>query len=291
MRLFKIFGIQIKISYLYFFILIFSMFFNYLSELLILIIVILLHELAHCYACIHYNITISEIKIFIFGGAAKFQGYIEENPKQEIVIASAGPALNFALFIVILLIVNKFNIRISYSVQLFLTANITIGLFNLMPILPLDGGRIARGIIGYYSGIKKATYTIVRLGYCICTLLFIIGIYIALVYNIEYIFISFLSIYIFFSNKNEKGKIDIIFAKNLILGKKSLFSKGIIDAKHIIAMEFVNTKDIFDEFTLEQYCIITVTDETGKIIGNLSESEIIDAIVKYGYDIVLKELL
>lgn len=291
MRLFKIFGIQIKISYLIFFILIASMFFNWFSHILVLIIIILLHELAHCYVCIHYGTDVSEIKIFIFGGTLKPQEYIEENPKQEIAVASAGPALNFILFIITLLIIHKFDIKMNPTTQLFLTANITIGLFNLIPILPLDGGRIARGIIGQYLGIGKATYIIVKLGYCVCILLFLIGIYGALVRSIEYIFISFLSIYIFFSNKKEKERIDLISAKNLILGKKPLFSGKIMDVKHIIAMEFVSIKDIFDEFTSKQYCIITITDGAGKITGSLSESEIIDAVIKYEDNITLKELL
>lgn len=291
MNLFKIFNIQIKISYLIFFILVFSMFFNYFSQLLVLIVVILIHELAHCYACNYYNISISEIKIFVFGGVAKFQGHIEENPKQEVIIALAGPVSNCILVIIILLIVNKLNIKENYIVQLFLTANITISLFNLIPILPLDGGRVARGIMGYYLGIKKATYIIIRLGYCICILLFVIGIYGALVYNIEYVFISFLSVYVFFCNKGEKERIDFIFAKNIVLKKKSLFTEGIMDVKHIIAMEFVDIKNIFNEFTLEQYYIITVTNTKGKVIGNLSESEVIDAIIEYDNNIVLGELI
>ena len=160
-----------------------------------------------------------------------------------------------------------------------------------MPVLPLDGGRIARGIVGNYLGIKRATYLIVGLGYCICILLFVFGIYVSLAYNIEYIFISFLSVYIFFSNKKEKEKIGLISIKNLVLNKKSLYNEGIMDVKHIIAMEFVDIKNIFDEFTLEQYCIITITDTTGKVIGSLSESEIIDAIIEYDNNITLRELM
>ncbi len=291
MKLFKIFNIQIKISCLTFFILIFSMFFNYFSRLAVLIIVILIHELAHCYACVYYGIGISEIEIFIFGGVAKFQKYIEENPKQEIIIALAGPISNFIFVVIMFLIMNRFNIGANYMIQLFLTANVIIGLFNLIPILPLDGGRIARGIIAHYMGIKRATYIVIKLGYCICTLLFIIGIYAALVYDIEYVFISFLSVYMFLSNKKEKENIDLIFAKNLILRKKALFYEGIMDVKHIIAMESVDTKSIFDEFTLEQYCIITIMDITGKVIGSLSESEIIDAVIEHGYSITLGGLL
>lgn len=289
MKLFKMFGIQIKISYLIFFILIFSMFFNYFTQLLVLIVVILVHELAHCYACMYYGIGISEIKIFVFGGVAKFRGYVEENPKQEAVIALAGPLLNFISVAIILLVVNRFSIGENHIVQLFLTANMVIGAFNLIPILPLDGGRIVRGIMGYYFGIRKATYIIIRLGYCICILFFVIGTYAALVYNIEYIFISFLFVYIFFSTRGEKEKIDLIFAKNLVLRKKSLFNEGIMDVKHIVAMESINIKNIFDEFTLEQYCIITITDAEGKVIGNLSESEVIDAVIEHDSNITLGE--
>lgn len=291
MKLFKIFGIQIKISYLILFILIFSMFFNCFNQLIILIAIILIHELAHCLVCIYYNLNILEIKIFVFGGVAKFQGEIEENPKQEVIIASAGPISNFILAFITLLIINRFNIKGNYIAQLFLTANVVIGLFNLIPVLPLDGGRVARGILGYYLGVKKATYIIVRWGYCICILLSGVGLYVALVYNIEYIFIGFLFAYVFFYNKKEKERIDLLFAKNLVLKKKYLFSKGIMDVRHIIAVESINIKNIFNEFTLEQYCIITVTDETGKVIGDISENEIIDAIIKYDSNITLSSIL
>lgn len=289
MKLFKIFGIQIKISYLTFFILIFSMFFNYFTQLLVLIVVILIHELAHCYACIYYGIGISEIKIFVFGGVAKFRGYVEESPKQETIIALAGPLSNFISVAIILLVINEFDVGENYIAQLLLTANMAIGVFNLIPILPLDGGRVARGIIGHYLGIRKATYIVIRLGYCICILFFVIGTYAALVYNIEYIFISFLFVYIFFSSRREREKINLILAKNLVLRKKSLFNKGIMNVKHIVAMESINIKNIFDEFTLEQYCIITITDTAGKVIGNLSESEIIDAIIEHNSNITLGE--
>jgi len=53
-----------------------------------------------------------------------------------------------------------------------------------------------------------------------------------------------------------------------------------MDAKYIIAMEFIEIKKIFDEFTLEKYHVVTVIDTQGKVIGTLSESEIIDAIIQ-----------
>ncbi len=291
MKLFKIFGVQIRVSLLFFFILFHSMFFNYFSQLLVLIIVVFLHELAHCCACTYYNIGISEIKIFIFGGMVKFRKYIEENPKQEIIIALAGPISNLILIIITFLIIDKLDIKDNHTIQLFLTSNMVIGLFNLIPILPLDGGRVIRGIMGCYLGIKRATHIIIKSGYFICMLLFAVGIYTALVYNIKYILISILSIYIFFANKGEKEKIDLIFMKNLVLKRKTLFRDGVMDSKYIIAMDFVNIKNIFDRFTLEQYCIITIVDETGRITGSLSESEIIDAIIKHGYNITLGKLL
>ncbi|QUH20496.1 site-2 protease family protein [Alkaliphilus sp. B6464] len=291
MNLFKIFNIEIKISYLIFFILIFSMFFNYFIELLILIIIVLIHELAHCCLCIYYDIEVSEVKLFAFGGVAKFRGDIETDSKREIVIALAGPLSNFILSITLIFIVNIFNIEMNNIIHFCLVANLTIGTFNLIPTLPLDGGRIIRGIIGYYVGIKKATYIVVRLGYIVCILLFGIGIYLTLVYNIEYIFFNMLSIYIFVSNRKEKNRIDFIFVKNLVLKKKSLFSEGIMDAKYVIAMEFIDIKKIFDEFTLEKYHIITVINTKGKVIGSLSESEIIDAIINQDNNITLGYLI
>lgn len=243
--------------------------------------VILIHELAHCYACIYYGIEISEINLFIFGGVAKFHGHIEENPKQEVIIALVGPLSNFILIVITFFIGTKFNIQNNSIINFFLTINITICLFNLIPILPLDGGRVVRGFMGHYLGVKRATYIVIKFGYCMCVLSFGIGIYLALVYDIGYIFLSLLSVYIFLANKDEKERAGFIFIKDLVLKNKTLFSEGIMEAKYITAMEFIDIKKIFDEFTLEQYYIIVVTDTRGKVIGNLSESEIIDAIIKY----------
>lgn len=281
MKLFNVFNIEIKISLFIFLILIFSMFFNYFFNLLILIIIVLSHELAHCYMCNYYGIKIDEIELFIFGGVAKFQGDIENNSKAEIFISLAGPLLNFLLVIITIIIINVFNITYNNIVQFFLTTNLTIGLFNLIPMLPLDGGRIIRGIIGYYLGVKKATVIVIKIGYFICILLFSIGIYLTLVYNVEYIFLSALALYITFLNKKEKERSHYVFIKNLVLKKKSLFSQGTMPSKHIIAMEFINIKKIFDEFNLEEYYIITVMNTDGKVIGSISESQIIDAIIKY----------
>lgn len=291
MNSFKIFNINIKISYIIFFILFFSMFFNYLSRLLVLIIVVLIHELCHCFMCIYYGIEISEINLFIFGGVAKYKGDIESNPKQEIFISLAGPVSNFILIAIAILIMSIFNIEMNEIIQFFIACNLTIGLFNMIPLLPLDGGRILRGIIGYYLGIKKATYIVVKIGYIICILLFGIGIYLSLVYNIEYVFLNLLVIYVFVSNRKEKNRVDFIFVKNLVFKKKSLFHEGIMDAKYIIAMEFIEIKKIFDEFTLEKYHVITVINTRGQVIGSLSESEVIDAIIKYESTMTLGNLI
>ncbi|ABW19297.1 M50 family metallopeptidase [Alkaliphilus oremlandii] len=291
MTLFKIYNIEVKTSYSIIFILIFSMIFNYFYKLLILIAVVFLHELSHCFMCIYYGIQVKEIKLFVFGGVAKFLGDIEGNSKQEIAIALAGPLLNFILILISFAVLRLGNKPWQENMEFFITVNLSIGLFNLMPMLPLDGGRVFRGLLAPYLGIKKATYMVIRLGYILCILLFSIGIYLTFVYNIEYAFLSALAVYIGLSNAKEKSRVNLIFAKNLVLNKKSLFYEGTMEAKNIIAMEFIEIRKILEEFTLEKYYIITIVDTKGKVIGSISESEVIDAIFKYENTTTLGELL
>lgn len=292
MKLFKICNIGIKISYSLLAILVFSMFFNYLSQLLILILVILIHEFTHCLACLYYGIKVDEIVIFIFGGVAKFQGNIEEKPRQEIIIALAGPLSNLLLIIITFFILYLFKIENNKLLDLFIGANLTIGGFNIIPILPLDGGRIVRGLIANYIGIKRASYMVIKLGYLISILLIFLFTYIFLAYKrIEYIFLVFLFIYIILANKKERERLDLMLAQNIILKKKSLLNREIIDVKHIIVMETTCIKSIFNEFTLEEYCIITVINRVGKILGTLAEGEIIDAIIEYENNMTAREML
>jgi len=109
---------------------------------------VVLHEFGHCLQIKRYGIRVRDIVLFPIGGMARAES-IPENPRQEIVVAIAGPAVNFviagALFAGLLLSGIAPHAD-GYLVSLA-WVNLGLGVFNLIPAFPMDGGRILRGLL------------------------------------------------------------------------------------------------------------------------------------------------
>lgn len=137
---------------------------------------VLLHELGHCVLARHYGIHVRRIQLFLFGGVAEIVG----EPRRvlhEIVIAAAGPAVSFLLaglflgaaFVGLLLTGEEWG-EFQRSVPTTLLAivggaNLMLGVFNLIPAFPTDGGRILRAVLwGLTGDYRRATSWAAGLG-------------------------------------------------------------------------------------------------------------------------------
>lgn len=142
---------------------------------------IILHELCHSLVGRYYGLPIEGIKLFIFGGIAKMHSE-PPNPKAEFLMALAGPifSLLFGIFFVLLTLLLfklKFPIAVIGIIAYLATINIIIGIFNLLPGYPLDGGRILRAFIWWWKkDLKLATRIASRIGIAISFALIFLGI-------------------------------------------------------------------------------------------------------------------
>lgn len=113
---------------------------------LIFFVSILLHEMSHSLVARRYGIPISGITLFVFGGVSNMTKE-PENSRQEFWIAIVGPFTSFALGIIfaigyfILTSVDDGAAAVSGNLA---AINFAIGIFNLLPGFPLDGGRVLR---------------------------------------------------------------------------------------------------------------------------------------------------
>jgi Zn-dependent protease len=128
---------------------------------------VLLHEVGHCVVALHFGIPVKSITLFIFGGVAQITRE-PERPAQEFQIAAAGPAVSAALGLFFYTI--HFLARDSFEGVAFLgewlgTINLYLALFNLIPGLPLDGGRVFRALVWRSTGsFERATDVAVASG-------------------------------------------------------------------------------------------------------------------------------
>jgi Zn-dependent protease len=123
---------------------------------------VLLHELSHAVVARTYGVEVRGITLFIFGGLAEMPAE-PPTPQAELVIAAAGPAASFGLALACggLVLVGSVADwpRPAVSVLGYLgILNGTLALFNLVPALPLDGGRILRAVLwGWRKNLRWAT--------------------------------------------------------------------------------------------------------------------------------------
>lgn len=113
---------------------------------LLLFFSVAFHELAHSIVARRYRLSIESITLFIFGGVAQMKGE-PPHPKAELRIAIAGPLSSFFLallfFYLTVITSGGMNALFSYLAQL----NLILGVFNLVPGFPMDGGRVLRSIL------------------------------------------------------------------------------------------------------------------------------------------------
>ena len=118
---------------------------------IILLLLIIVHEIGHFITAIFFRIEVDKIYIYPFGGVSKFNISLNESLLKEFLILIMGPLFQIAFYFIIINI-DYFN---NY-INLITVYNYTILLFNLLPIYPLDGGRILKYILHIKYGNKKS---------------------------------------------------------------------------------------------------------------------------------------
>jgi len=127
---------------------------------ILLYLSVLVHELSHCVVARAFKLAVRRVLLYPLGGFSEIEQE-PPTPAQEFLVSAAGPAISLALAGVAAALTRVFpdglpNLLID---QLF-RANLLVGIFNLLPGLPLDGGRIFRAGIWKLTG-KTATATVV----------------------------------------------------------------------------------------------------------------------------------
>lgn len=184
----------------------------------VLMLFAFIHELGHLLAGILMKFKPCSLKIMPMGIAIDFEVLLEDyNTKilngnllklKKIFIAAAGPLVNILIIIVLLLI----NIGISEENRiLYIYSNILIVIFNLLPIYPLDGGRILNGIVSLKFGLLKSIKISNQISNgCIILLTAIASIAIYYYRNIAILFmIAYLWMLVIIENRKYNMKINI----------------------------------------------------------------------------------
>lgn len=205
---------KFKIDLKIFLFLILFYFTNQIETYAIIIFFAIIHELGHLITGIALGMIPESIKLMPYGISISFKIIPKDYNKKigtgnflelkKIIVAVAGPLTNF--FIILIMFNLKIDLLSNFKI---IYANLLIIIFNLLPIYPLDGGRILRGVLHIILGKKEAEKYINNISFIsLLILTFISGIGI---YYLENIAIFFIIIFLWILYINE----DIIYKKRL----------------------------------------------------------------------------
>lgn len=172
---------------------------GYFPNLIVFTSIIIIHELGHIITGLHFKYKLDKVIIYPYGGMTKFNTIINTNINKDILVAISGVIVQSIYFILITILYTKGYIR-EYIYNLFTIYNNSILLFNILPIIPLDGSKIINLILSkylYYNLSNKLTIII--------SFITIIIILITRIYEYNYSFIIILgllmkNIYDFYKN-------------------------------------------------------------------------------------------
>ena len=163
----------------------------------ILMIFAFIHEIGHMVCGILLGFKPDLLEIMPFGLSIGFEGKVDNYNKKigktsiltlkKMIIAFAGPLTNITIAAIFMMLpVNIFNILQEEIIY----ANILIGIFNLIPIYPLDGGRILKDIVSIFIGNRKSYSLINKISYIVVVIFTAIGsILILYIKNLSILFV------------------------------------------------------------------------------------------------------
>jgi Zn-dependent protease/CBS domain-containing protein len=149
-----------------------------LGVALALFLSVLVHELAHSLYAVRKGGRVRDITLLMIGGVSQ----ISEPPRtgrQEAMMAFVGPltslVLGGAFYLVFLALRGTAQFDLKFAVFHLVYLNVMLGLFNLLPAFPMDGGRILRGLLAERWGDLRATRLAARAGKAFAILFAILG--------------------------------------------------------------------------------------------------------------------
>jgi len=121
---------------------------GYFIELMTLFVIVLVHELGHVFMAHAVGWKVTTVKLLPFGGVVEVDESGGSSARDELLVAAAGPLQNVWM-IALAYFFSETGLWSHEWSKYFIEANIWIALFNMLPVMPLDGGKIVQALLSY----------------------------------------------------------------------------------------------------------------------------------------------
>ncbi|RIV29163.1 peptidase M50 [Alicyclobacillaceae bacterium I2511] len=267
--------LKIRLHPLFFLLMLVAVVVGLWLEALLLFTFVILHELGHVIAAKYVGYDIESVTLYPFGGAARLAyGNIGFQPTQEAFIAVAGPLVNLILACMALGLHWAGGLS-DFWFGRVVELNSWIVLFNMLPGLPLDGGRILRAAQTRKTGYETATREAYRVSLWIATGLLITGA-VSLWAGYPHLGTLILGVFLFLSAWVGRREVAADTVRFLDAKRRT---KGHPEPVRSIAAPVNSTvRDVVRQFAPDRYHLVYVRNQDGGIIAVIEENELLEAV-------------
>lgn len=259
-----------------------------LGKGLIAFSVVLLHELAHVTVARRFGVHVSDVELLPFGGVSRMGSEVVFDPSKEVYVAAAGPATN-------LLLVGLGTVLKNYGLwdddlgPFFLQCNLMVATFNLLPALPLDGGRVFRAFLARRVGLREATHRAAWWGQ-FWGVAIILGGTAGLAMRLFGLDVIITGMFLFYAATREKSLAPYHFIRHLAQKKEELAAAGVLPGEPLVSLDTVRLGDVIRTFIPQRFHLVLLLDRNWQYKGVVSEAQIIDALLTEGMDVPVGSL-
>lgn len=261
-----------------------GLFFDFFNILLIAYTITAIHETAHIVTAKMCNVKIDGVEILPFGITMRIDKSCITDTWNEIKIGLAGPVSNFLIAYFV------YGFYGGIYKEYIMTASLVMGIFNLIPALPLDGGRIVRALLVKKLGHIRAATVAIAITNVLAFFIIISGLYMLYITGFNF---SFLLIGGFLTANltEERKNADMIIMKDILYSRKKLSRKGVSNGNILVAEASEKAKNVLKMLSYDRYYIINIVDSRMQVVRTVTETELIENMAAYGMNITMKKFV
>lgn len=280
--------IQLQVHPFFLVILVVMIVLGYVSEFVVIYACMIIHELGHCTMAFLQRKNIQSLRMLPIGLNVLIE-MDNSSLRQNTLIYASGPMTNGMMGLAAVAIQHILKLN-SQELQYFIIINTYLAVFNLLPILPLDGGRILKdmltGRLGFFLGSRYLS----KISLCFSSVLIIAG-SIQLFYHSYNFSLFILGVYTFFTLKVEEMEAALMNIKHVVYRRARIFKKGIYPARDLVAIKTVHLREVLKFMDFDQFHFIYVMDENLNLLKIFTEQDVVDAMLKYNPEMTLDDLI
>ena len=256
-----------------------------MAFILVLFSCVVLHELGHALTARRFGIRTRDIILLPIGGVASMER-MPDDPKQEILVALAGPMVNLVIAAALwlwlsltgsLVPLEEINLSGDMFLQRLMIVNIILAVFNLLPAFPMDGGRVLRAALSLRMSRYRSTQVAAKLGQGLALWLGLMG----LLYNP---FMIFIALFVWIGAAAEAGMEQI----------KSTLSDAPVGHAMLTDFQVLSLRDDLAraiELTLAGSQKEFPVMEHGDVVGVLTQDDLLKGLQAVGEHALVSDLM